>query len=224
MRTIHNELHRPDDALVDAFRKLTAEYSPSCLVADSAARIGVIGGLRSVNPADKIAGPALTVHLAADELVDCLPVLATARPGDVIVLACHESTRLAMWGGLMSTLSRMAGIAGTIVDGLVRDVDEVRDIGFPLWYRDTLPRRCPAITHDGTEPLQVNVPVVVGGTVIEPGDIVVADENGVGVVPPSVAERVLADTRQLLDRENVIRDKITAGATLRELLAEFGAL
>ncbi|MFD8500479.1 RraA family protein [Amycolatopsis sp. NPDC059657] len=224
MKTVHNELVRPRQEIIDAFVAMTREYSPSCLVADSTARVGVIGGLRPVKREHKIAGPALTVQLQADELVDCLPVLGTAKPGDIIVVACQRSPRLAMWGGLMSTLSQMAGIAGAVIDGMVRDVDEVRDLDFPVWYHGTLPRRCPAITHDGTEPLQTNVPVVIEGQVIEPGDIIVADENGLGIVSPSVAQTVLDDTRELLGRENVIRDKIIAGATLHELLAEFGAL
>ncbi|MFD9963300.1 RraA family protein [Amycolatopsis sp. NPDC058986] len=225
MRTVHNELVRPGAELVEAFREIArAEYSPSCLVADSRSKIGVIGGLKPVKREHKIAGPALTVHLAADELVDCLPVLATAKPGDVVVVACHRSPRMAMWGGLMSTLSQMAGIAGAMIDGLVRDVDEIRDLDFPVWYAGTLPRRCPGITHDGTEPLQTNVPVVVEGQLIEPGDIIVADENGLGVVSPTVAEAVLADTRELLDKERVIRDKINSGAGLHQLLAEFGVI
>ncbi len=224
MQTIYNELTRPPQELVDAFRAVLKEYSPSCLVTDARKRVGAIGGLLPVTASHKIAGPALTVNLSIDDLVDCMPVLARARPGDVIVLAAHGCTRTAMWGGLMSTLSLKAGIAGGIVDGAIRDVDEIRDLDFPVWYRGTVPRPSPTAVHDRTEPVQVNVPVVINGEVINPGDIVVADENGIAVVPPAIAEDVLAGTKMNIAKEKVIRDKISSGASVNELLAEFGHL
>lgn len=224
MRTVYNDVTRPPQELVDAFREITSEYSPSCLVTDARARSGAIGGLLPVKPHHKVAGPALTVALSIDDLVDCMPLLSRAKPGDVIVVACHETKRTAMWGGLMSTLSMKAGIAAGIVDGAIRDVDEIRDLDFPVWYRSTVPRPSPSAVHDRTEPVQFNVPVVIDGQVIEPGDIVVADENGIAVVPRDGAEQVLEGTRFQVGKEKLIRDKINSGASLQELLAEFGHL
>jgi 4-hydroxy-4-methyl-2-oxoglutarate aldolase len=224
MKTVRNELHRPPRELVEEFRAILAEYSPSCLVTDARQRTGAIGGLLPVRPSHKIAGPALTVGLSIDDLVDCMPVLARAEPGDVIVLACHGARQTAMWGGLMSTLSIKAGITAGIVDGAIRDVDEIRDLGFPVWYRSTVPRPSPTAVHNRTEPIQVNVPVVIDGQLIEPGDIIVADENGIGVVPRDGAAEVLEGTRLQISKEKVIREKIGSGATVSDLLAEFGHL
>lgn len=224
METIYNDLPRPPRDLVEGFRAVLAEYSPSCLVTDARRRVGAIGGLLPVKPNHKIVGPALTVNLAIDDLVDCMPVLTRAEPGDVVVIACHGCTRTAMWGGLMSTLSQKAGVAAGVVDGAIRDVDEIRDLDFPVWYRGTVPRPSPTAVHDRTEPVQVNVPVVVNGEVINPGDLLVADENGIAVVPQSIAEDVLAGTRINIDKERVIREKIGSGASVAELLAEFGHL
>ncbi|HKS98715.1 MAG TPA: hypothetical protein VJT31_04220 [Rugosimonospora sp.] len=224
METIYNDLVRPPQQLVDAFREVLTEYSPSCLVTDARRRVGAIGGLLPVRPEHKVAGPALTVNLSHDCLVDCMPVLTRAQPGDVIVLACHGAVHTAMWGGLMSTLSLKAGVAAGIVDGAIRDVDEIRDLGFPVWYRETIPRPSPTAVHNQTEPVQVNVPVVVRGQVIEPGDIVVADENGIAVVPAASAEQVLEGTRHQIGKERVIREKINSGAGVAQLLAEFGHL
>jgi 4-hydroxy-4-methyl-2-oxoglutarate aldolase len=224
VETIYNDLDRPDEALVAAFREVLSQYSPSCLVTDARRRAGAIGGLLPVSPHHKVAGPALTVNLDIDDLVDCMPVLALARPGDIIVVACHGTTRTAMWGGLMSTLSMKAGIAAGVVDGAIRDVDEIRDLGFPVWYRSTVPRPSPTAVHNRTEPVQVNVPVIVNHQVIEPGDILVADENGIAVVPHLAAQEVLDRTRQQIEKEQVIRKKIDSGATLQELLTEFGHL
>ncbi|MFI6417355.1 RraA family protein [Streptomyces sp. NPDC050842] len=224
METVRNELNRPPEEIVEGFRAVLAEYSPSCLVTDARRRVGAIGGLLPVKHHHKIAGPALTVNLSIDDLVDCMPVLARAQPGDVVVVACHGTTRTAMWGGLMSTLSRQIGLAAGIVDGAIRDVDEIRDLDFPVWYRSTVPRPSPTAVHDRTEPVQVNVPVVIDGQVINPGDIVVADENGIAVVPQGEAETVLAHTRMNIDRERVIREKISSGLSVAELIAEFGHL
>ncbi|MEU5523793.1 RraA family protein [Streptomyces sp. NPDC047860] len=224
METIRNTVRRPDPALVAGFRDVLKEYSPSCLVTDARRRVGAIGGLLPVRAEHKIAGPALTVNLSIDDLVDCMPVLALAEPGDVIVIACHGTTTTAMWGGLMSTLSMKAGITAGIVDGAVRDVDEIRDLGFPLWYRSTVPRPSPTAVHDRVEPVQVNVPVVIGGQVINPGDIVVADENGISVVPADLAADVLEGTHRQMDKERIVREKINSGATVQELLVEFGHL
>ncbi|MGW6395922.1 RraA family protein [Streptomyces sp. NPDC055103] len=224
METVRNELNRPPEEIVEGFRAVLAEYSPSCLVTDARRRVGAIGGLLPVKHHHKIAGPALTVSLSIDDLVDCMPVLARAQPGDVVVVACHGTTRTAMWGGLMSTLSRQIGLAAGIVDGAIRDVDEIRDLDFPVWYRSTVPRPSPTAVHDRTEPVQVNVPVVIDGQVINPGDILVADENGIAVVPRDEAETVLDRTRMNIDRERVIREKISSGLSVAELIAEFGHL
>ncbi|MFC6879635.1 MULTISPECIES: RraA family protein [Actinomadura] len=224
METVYNELNRPPQELMDAFRKVLKEYSPSCLVTDARRRVGAIGGLLPVSPHSKIAGPALTVNLSIDDLVDCMPVLAKAQAGDVIIVACRGAWETAMWGGLMSTLSQKAGVAGGIVDGAIRDVDEIRDLDFPVWYRGTVPRPSPTAVHGRTEPVQVNVPVVVRGQVINPGDIIVADENGIAVVPPALAEETLGRARAQIDKERVIREKIASGASVSQLLAEFGHL
>jgi 4-hydroxy-4-methyl-2-oxoglutarate aldolase len=224
MQTVYHQLNRPPEEIVAAFREVLAEYSPSCLVTDARRRVGAIGGLLPVKPSHKIAGPALTVNLSIDDLVDCMPVLTRARAGDVIVVACHRTTRTAMWGGLMSTLSQKIGVAAGVVDGAIRDVDEIRDLDFPVWYRGTVPRPSPTAVHDRTEPVQVNVPVVIDGQVINPGDIVVADENGIAVVPSGEAEAVLAGTKVNIGKERVIREKIASGASVTDLLAEFGHL
>lgn len=224
MDTIYNDLIRPPADLVAQFRQVLAEYSPSCLVTDARRRVGAIGGLLPVIPSQKVAGPALTVNLSIDDLVDCMPVLARAEPGDIIVLACHGVTRTAMWGGLMSTLSLKAGVVAGIVDGAIRDVDEIRDLGFPVWYRSTVPRPSPTAVHDRTEPVQVNVPIVIDGQLINPGDILVADENGIAVVPSEQATSVLEQAKVQIGKEHAIREKIASGATVLDLLVEFGHL
>jgi 4-hydroxy-4-methyl-2-oxoglutarate aldolase len=224
MDTAYNDVIRPPRAILDGFRELLSEYSPSCVVTDGQRRDGAISGFQVVRNDQKIAGPAFTIHLSIDDWVNTLPILSRALPGDVIVMACHGVATSAMWGGLTATVSHRLGIAGAIIDGAARDIDEIRDIGFPVWYRTTSPRQSPGAVHDRIEPVQVNVPVSVGGQIVFPGDIVVADENGVATVPSERAGAVLDSAREIARRENEIRDRIGAGATPADLRAEFSSL
>lgn len=224
MDTVYNDFVRPSRELLAGYQELMQEYSPSCLVVDARFRMGAIGGLRPVRREHRVVGPALTVNLSIDDLVDCMPVLRHAQVGDVIVLACHGATRTAMWGALMTTICQKAGIAAGIVDGAVRDVDEIHDLDFPLWHRGTVPRPSPTRVHNRTEPVQVNVPVVVRGEVIEPGDLLVADVNGVAVIPPGIAADVLKAAREQAEKESEVRARISSGASVGDLVAEFGHL
>lgn len=220
-RTGYREPVRPSPEVVAGFRQILQQYSPSCLIADARLRAGTVGGFSVVRPEQKVAGPVLTVDLNVDELVDCPTVLTRARPGDVVLLAGHGQTATSMWGGLMSTLAQRVGIAGTVADGAVRDIDEIRDLNYPLWYRAVAPRPSPTFLHGRTEPVGLNVAVVVAGLVIRPGDIIVGDENGIAVVPREQAEQVLAATQLVISKEDAIRDKIESGISVADLLAEF---
>jgi 4-hydroxy-4-methyl-2-oxoglutarate aldolase len=224
VHTVYNELSRPGDDILAAYRELLKEYSPSCLAADARLRAGAIGGLRSCRPEHRVVGPAFTVRLDLDDLVDCMPVLRYPQAGDIVVLAAHGAESTAMWGALMTTISQKLGVAAAVVDGAVRDIDEIYDADFPLWFRTTVPRASPTQVHERTEPVQVNVPVVVGGEVIEPGDIIVADINGLTVVPQALAGEVLEAARRQVRKEMTVRAKIRAGASAADLLAEYGHL
>ncbi|HKN53326.1 MAG TPA: RraA family protein, partial [Amycolatopsis sp.] len=192
MQTIYNDMPRPPAHLVEGFRAVLEEYSPSCLVTDARLRVGAIGGLLPVRPEHKIVGPALTVNLSVDDLVDCMPVLARSQPGDVIVLACHGATQTAMWGGLMSTLSLKAGIAAGIVDGAIRDVDEMTNAGFKAIAR----RMC--VGHAFSTPVRWGESVEVFGRRIDPGQLIHADKHGFLAIPKE-DEAHLLDAARFMD-------------------------
>lgn len=217
-------IDRPAKSVIDGFRAALYEYSPSCLVADAQARRGSVGGFTTVDRQHKIAGPALTLQLQQDELADWPSVLLNAQAGDVLVIAAGGQARTALWGGLMSTLAQQVGLVGVIVDGAVRDVDEIRDLGFPVWHRGTAPRPSPTFVHGRTEPVEFNVPVVVDGQIIQPGDLVIADEIGFTVVERSESSATLTIMRELIAKEKVMRHKISGGMTVTEVLAEFGKI
>ena len=214
-----------DEALLAKFAALKSVISVSCVVGDALERDGIMDStmkMRSV--ATPFIGPALTVKLVAGYLVDCLAIFEHARSGDVIVIDAFGETETSIWGGLMSGLARSAGIAGVVVDGSVRDTDEARMLGFPIVSRSVSPRAAHSAFTKVFEPLELFGTVQAGGVVVRAGDIVVADEIGVTVVPqqdaPSVYERAVEQAK----REELTRAEVLRGATVEELLAKFGRI
>ncbi len=214
-----------DPVVVDGFRQLLAVYSVSCVVADAQCREGVMSSaIKLLDPRTKFAGPALTVKLYPGDLVDCLHALKVASPGDVIVVDAAGETETSVWGGLMSGLCKLMGVAGAVVDGSIRDTDEIRDQGFPIASRGVVPRSTHSPYSGRLDTLQMNVPVVCGNVIVRPGDVVVADEVGVVVVASEKAGEVLDRARKQAAQEEATRSRIREGKTVDELLAEFGRL
>lgn len=214
-----------DEAVAEAFRQLLPVYSISCVVADSQFRNGVMhSSIKMLDRATKFAGPALTVKLYPGDLVDCLYALNVAQPGDVIVVDARGETETSIWGGLMAGLCKLKGVAGAVIDGAMRDTDEIRDLGFPIAAKAIVPRSTHSPYSDRLDTLEVNVPVTCGGIVVNPGDIVIGDEVGVVVVEQKNAAEVLARAQAQAEQEERTRAKIREGKTVEQLLAEFGRL
>jgi regulator of RNase E activity RraA len=215
---------RPDESLVEGFRQLLLRYSPSCFVSDVMERAQTLRSDIRPAVAGRFAGPALTVKLYPGDLVDCLDALKVAEPGDVIVVDAAGETETAIWGGLMAGLCVKRGVVGAVVDGAIRDTDEIRDIGFPIFSRAVVPRSTHSPYSGRLEPIEVNVPITCGGTIIRAGDIVLADEIGVVAVPQEEAATVLAAAQEQAEQEQATRDLIGEGKTVDELLATFGRI
>src|SRR3712207_776291 len=135
----------------------------------------------------RLLGPACTVKVFPGDNLMVHKSLDLANPGDVLVIDASSSMMTAVIGDLVSTKARHRGIAGVVVDGLVRDLDGILALGdFPVFARGTTPL---GPLHRG--PGEVNYPVSVGGIVVNPGDVVVGDADGVVVVPQESAESLL---------------------------------
>jgi regulator of RNase E activity RraA len=224
MRRIINEAKRPSPELLEGFRSLLPRYSPSCIVSDVMERARTMHSSLIPAAPGRFSGPALTVRLYPGDLVDCLDALRVAQAGDVIVVDAAAETETSIWGGLMAGLCLQKGVAGAVVDGAVRDVDEVRDLGFPLVSRAIVPRSTHSPYSNRLEPIEINVPIVCGGALVNPGDIVLADEIGVVAVPQEEAADVLERSLAQAEMEDATRRRINAGKTVDELLEEFGRL
>jgi regulator of RNase E activity RraA len=180
--------------------------------------------MRPLLPDKRFVGAALTVRLEPGNQVDCLDALSVAQEGDVIVVDAAGETETSIWGGLMSGLCQMKGVVGAVVDGAIRDTDEIRDQGFPIFSKAVVPRSTHTPYSGRMEPIEINVPIQCAGVLVNPGDLVLGDGIGVTVIPLENAAQVLEAARVLAEKEELTRAKIREGKTVEELLAEFGRL
>jgi 3-hexulose-6-phosphate synthase/6-phospho-3-hexuloisomerase len=219
-----------DHALVNMetvrkYQDLVKVMSISCVSGDCLERDGIMSSemkMRSVNK--PFIGPAFTVKLSTGFLCDCLAIFKYAKPGDVIVIDAFGETETSIWGGLMSGLARNAGIKGAVIWGSARDTDEARMLGFPIVSRSVSPREAHSAMTKIYEPIELNGQVSCGGVVVNPGDMVIADEIGVTVIPSSQAEKVYPSIVKQAATEEGARQEILKGATVPELLAKFGRI
>ncbi|HZG58300.1 RraA family protein [Paenibacillus sp.] len=225
MKYVMNPRPTIDESLIAPFREMKDVWSLSCVVGDAMERDNVMRHDMKPKAADKkIIGPAITVRLTAGDIVDCLGVFEIAKPGDVIVIDAFGETETSIWGGLMSGLARNAGVVGAVIDGSCRDTDEARMLDFPISAKVCGPRAAHTAYSGRKEPIEINVPITCGGVIVNPGDLVVADEIGVVVVPYKDLAEVYTRAREQADKEAATREEILRGATVEELLAKFGRI
>jgi regulator of RNase E activity RraA len=143
------------------------------------------------------------------------------KPGDIAVLACDgPTTRIAPWGELLTTASRMRGAAGCVTDGLVRDVRHIRAMGFPVFHGGI----GPLDSKGRGKMMAMDVPVSCGGARVAAGDLVFADVDGVIVIPAVIAEKVIDAALKKVESENRTREELLQGSLLSDVYRKYGVL
>ena len=149
-----------------------------------------------------------------------LKAVDECRPDEVLIAAADGSMRSGIWGELLSTAARNRGCAGVIVDGAVRDVAKMNEIGFLAFARGT----CPLDSLNRQRVAAVDVDVEIGGVRIGPGDLVFADLDGVVVVPRAVEAEAISRALEKVAAENRVRDEIRSGSLAGEVFRKYGVL
>ena len=141
-------------------------------------------------------------------------------PGEVAVVSTGESVRNGPWGELLSTASRARGARGAVVDGLIRDVRKIQELGFPVFATGMKP-----VDSKGRGiMMDYNVPVICGGVLVHPGDLIVADFDGIVVVPRAMVAETIRLATDKATREDNTRRELMEGALLGEVYARYGVL
>ena len=176
-------------------------------VHEAAGRVGIVDvPLIRVVPGSRVAGPARTALCEPGDNTMVHAAVAHARPGDVLVLTSTEPAPVALVGELLATQAQRQGVAGVLVDGAIRDLDELAELGLPIWTRHV---RAQGATKGQVGKL--DVPVVVGRVEIRPGDLVVLDGDGALVLPAERLEEVLPLAVERVERETAMRGRYQRG-------------
>ncbi|MGA1821056.1 MAG: 3-hexulose-6-phosphate synthase [Thermoplasmatota archaeon] len=195
----------------EGIRKALSEVS-SPNVADAMHKKGAMIGIKPVKPGLKCVGPAFTCRTIDGDWAKTVEAIEKASPGDVIVIDAG-SRHISPWGELATWSCRMRGISGIILDGAVRDVDDIMAMDFPVFSRSTAPN---AGEPKGYGELQVEIEC--GSMPVKPGDWIIADDSGVMVIPRERAVEIANRALDVKERESRIREEIKRGSTLSEVL------
>jgi 4-hydroxy-4-methyl-2-oxoglutarate aldolase len=166
-----------------------------------------------------LCGPAVTVKCYPGSIITVHKALYEARPGDVLVVDGEGDMGGALFGELMAIAARTKGLAGVIIDGPVRDVRELQELGLPIYARGFNPR-----VATNRRVGQVGVPVSVGGVVINPGDILLGDADGLIAIPAAELEATVVASENKSLAEDAIAGRIRAGETLIDILGMRAAI
>lgn len=187
-----------------------AEFAASIL-ADVAGRRGTLSSrISPLAPSMRIAGPALTVEVRPGDNLMIHAAMAIAKPGDVLVIDGKGDETSALMGEIMVSQCKASGLAGVIIYGSVRDTEALCEMGFPVYAVGANPNG-PTKNIAG----RVNWPISVGGTAVQPGDLIVADADGVVVVEREKAPSLLAAAAKKVEDETKRLTQIRTGGPLR---------
>jgi 4-hydroxy-4-methyl-2-oxoglutarate aldolase len=213
---MNTEVKRPTKEIIEGFREVS-----TCNVSDALDKLGLkcgVAGIRPLYDCQKIVGSAITMriipfgpdlptgHLGAD-------AIDASEEGDIIVIDNGGRVDQNCWGEILSFAAQQKGVGGVIIDGASRDVDIIREINFPVYARGVVPFTARGRNVQG----DFNCTVQVGGAQVRPGDIIMADVNGVTVIPIERAEEVLKVSKELFDREAEMARLIKSGIPFSEV-------
>lgn len=209
-KRIYLKRNLPDPALVEAFKSIPASNTADVMGRSCAMNPRI--HLMSSPKAQMMCGPALTVKCRAGDNLALHAALNMAQEGDVLVVSNEEDTTRALMGEvMMAYLYLVKKVAGIILDGPIRDIDEIGHWDFPVYATGTTPG---GPYKEG--PGEVNVPIACGGIAVHPGDIILADPDGIIVIPPKDAPTILEAARKFQAADEGKLEKTRKGTINRD--------
>lgn len=204
-----DEFERLDDAELAAWRDI-----PPAIVSDCMNRTQVMAArIKPLKAGTRLVGQARTADCMVGDNGPAHALLKLVRPGEVVVIDAGAHPDVAIWGGILTRMAMARGVAGVVIDGGVRDIEEVRELGFPCYAA----AQVPAGPHKGFGGV-IDGTLSCGGCPVRPGDIVVGDDDGIAVVPLERRAALLEASRAKIKDEEATLAKIAEGAFTADLL------
>lgn len=173
----------------DVYEKLSLYSTPN--LSDAMNRFRTTDyRIKPINEHCKFIGPAITVRVRPGDNLMIHKAIDIAKAGDIIVIDTNNCSTNAVWGELMTRAALKKEIAGVVIEGAVRDVQENKELGLPVFSKYIVSSAC-----DKDGPGEINEPISCAGVVVCPGDIIMGDQNGVVVIPPDLVEEVIANVK-----------------------------
>jgi 3-hexulose-6-phosphate synthase/6-phospho-3-hexuloisomerase len=195
-----------EEEMIAIFREVSSSN-----ISDAMHRKGAMKGILPINLGSKIVGRAVTVQTFAGDWAKPVEAIDLAGPGDVLVIY-NGSNFIAPWGGLATLSCKIKGIEGAVIDGAVRDVNEIREMNYPIFSS--------GITPNAGDPKgmgEINSEITCGGQAVKPGDYIVGDESGVVVIPKERAYEIARRAKEVEKTESRLYEEIKRGSTLSQV-------
>ena len=212
--TLKRRIERPSAAQIEALTGVPTGFVVDLMMGQGA----VDQRIKPLWPKSAFAAPVLTADCGPRDNLGLLVALEVAEPGDVIALATGGFEETAVLGDHVAAMARNKGIVAFVTDGLVRDVDGLIEVGFPVWSAGVSPN-----SPYKNGPCEVGTSVTLGGVTVQSGDMMVGDRDGVAVIPRDRINDVIAGLPDIQAKEDemgrLIADGLSAPAFVRELLA-----
>ena len=208
-------IKRPEKDLIEEFRKVATPTICECMGGSGNVRLYMTSTIKPIVKGSKIVGPAITCLCHIGDNLMLHKALQLAQAGDVIVVTHGGYTEAAPWGEMMSTAAKKKGVEGLVIDGMVRDTPLLPKIGFPVFAKGA----AMAGTVKNAAGL-VNRPIQCGEVYVNPGDIIVGDDDGVVVVPRERAREVLEKSKAREKKEEEVAKRIERGE-ITDFMADY---
>ena len=209
MYVIVREIERPKKEIVEGYRELATGN-----ICDAMGRYGSMSAsIRPILNQCKMVGPALTVKIYPADNLMLHKATEVAKPGDVIVVDAGGYPDMAILGDLLCLVCKTKGIEGIVLDGGVRDIEGIRELGFPVFAKGVIP-----VGPLKDSPGSINIPIHCGGVSVAPGDLIVGDTDGVAVIPKARIQEVLEKGRAIVEKEEKMRERIGKGELIYDIL------